>query len=111
MEKIDFTIVPKIFFGEMIQALYDSEHSFKLEFIWDSGYNWTFSSIPNEVPDSSTLSLMDEIRKKGIDYLRDIEMTGGLILYDYQMKYSLTASNGELNKMGEFIDSLKNLSK
>ena len=88
--------------GELLQAIYDTETHFKLEWMWDGGFDFAFGCM--RVYDKHP----EEVRKlfAEIDETK-IEQVASLILMEYEMNYSLIDSKGNLNSMGLFVQKLK----
>lgn len=106
-----FEKLAKSKFGELLQALYDAEHSFTVEWMWDTGFDWSFSqgSYNGMQPcHEYTKEIIQELNSNSeIDWARDIEYLGGLIIYDYLCHFNGFDTAGKLNAMGVFLESLK----
>ena len=85
-------------FGELLQCLHDCEHNFRIEWIWDSYFNFGFRVPSSHVKKSS--SLIEELSL--IENNTNFEIVGGLIIYDYLHEYDGLDSNGQPNKMFHF---------
>jgi hypothetical protein len=86
--------------GELLQAIYDTETNFKIDWSWDGGFDFSFEQYYNEHP------LEVKELHKTIDST-NLEQVASLILIEYQLRYSIVDTNGEINSIGKFIKSLE----
>lgn len=99
--------LPKEKFGELLQALYDCEIHFRFHWMWDGGFDWSFTDGFTDSPDETwsdatkNLDVLDVARDRRWD--TDIEVQGGLIIREYLEKYDGLDSEGQPNPMHRFL--------
>lgn len=85
-------------FGELLQCLYDCEHHFQIEWMWDGGFDFGFGCNYSGIQEASEPT--KELAQSAEN--RDIEVVGGLIIHDYLQKFDGKDSDGRPNKMFQF---------
>lgn len=88
--------------GELIQAVYNSEANLRIEGSWDAGFDYCFCDSYG-----NTLDVPHQVLAlyRKIDH-RKIEEVASLVLFEYELTYSVVDSNGEPNSVGRFIAKL-----
>ena len=83
---LQFKILPKQYFGQLLQFIYNHELNFTLEWMWDGGVQWMWEQCSytqsQEPYHLNTQKLIKQFDDSNIDLSRDIEYVGGLIVYD-----------------------------
>lgn len=103
--KMGIKLLPLIRFGELLQALYDSELNFTIEWMLDGGICWSFTQVSYEGADDCSMEVIeviDSLVEKDIDWDKDYEILGSLIIIDYMAKYSKQVSL-KSNKVCQFL--------
>ena len=88
--------------GKLLQAIYDTETHLKIEWLWDGGFEFAYGCMDvfNEHP------LEVKELYKTIDASK-IEEVASLILLEYELSHSKVDTNGDVNSMGVFIQTLE----
>ncbi len=83
---LQFKILPKQYFGQLLQFIYNHELNFTLEWMWDGGVQWMWEQCSytqsQEPYHLNTQKLIKQFDDSNIDWSRDMEYVGGLIVYD-----------------------------
>lgn len=91
-------------FGELLQALYECEVNFRIDWFWDGGFEWTFGDEKNGYLGMSqfTKRLTQELRVNGkID--TNLEYQGGLIITEFIQQFTPFGQDGEFTAMTKFL--------
>ena len=88
-------------FGELLQHLYDVELNFNMKWMWDGGFDWSFE-YPYLGSELQKPNLSIQYLCNSLD-LTNLEVIGGLIIHEYLHNYCGLDSDGNPNKMHNFL--------
>lgn len=105
---MEYRKLPKEKFGELIATLYAVQCNIRIESFWDSGYAWDLGDDRNGFLKLSEqgAELRDQLIANEEYKEEDVEMMGGLIMFEYMHVWTGIDTKGNRNQMYRLLDDI-----